>query len=84
MFWSPDAKNWFIGKDTGHWERLNTGGEGDNRGWDVGWHHWLNGHEFEPASGIGDGQGSPAGCCRWGCKEWDTTEWLNSTGQMLN
>ena len=58
--------------------------KGTTEGEMVGWHHWLNGHEFEPASGIGDGQGSPAGCCRWDCKEWDTTEWLNSTGQMLN
>ena len=43
----------------------------------VGWHHWLNGHEFESAPGVGDGQGSLAGCSPWGCKESDTTEWLN-------
>ena len=29
------------------WERLKAGGEGDDRGWDIGWHHWLNGQEFE-------------------------------------
>ena len=38
----------------------------------VGWHHQLNGHEFEQASGDGEGQGSP-----WGRKESDTTEQLN-------
>ena len=31
------------------WERLKAGGEGDDRGWDVGWHHRLNGHECEQA-----------------------------------
>ena len=32
------------------------------------WHHWLDGHEFEQDSGVGDGQGSPAYCSLWGCK----------------
>ena len=45
----------------------------------VGWHHWLNGHEFEQAPGVGDGQGSLACCSPWGCKELDMTEWLNWT-----
>ena len=38
------------------------------------WHHQLNGHEFEQASGAGDGQGSLACCNSWDCKESDTTE----------
>ena len=42
----------------------------------VGWHHWLNGHEFEQALGVGDGQGSLACCNPWGRKESDTTERL--------
>ena len=37
----------------------------------VGWHHQLNGHEFEQAPGIGDGQGGLACCIPWGCKEAD-------------
>ena len=45
----------------------------------VGWHHWLDAHEFEQAPGVGDGQGSLACCSPWGCKESDTTEWLNWT-----
>ena len=44
-----------------------------------GWHHGHDGHEFEQALGVGDGQGSLACCCPWGCKESDTTDRLNST-----
>ena len=43
----------------------------------VGFHHQLNGHEFEQAPGAGDGQGSLACYSLWGCKELDTTEQLN-------
>ena len=43
----------------------------------VGWHHRLNGQEIEQAQGVGDGQGSLACCCPWGCKGSDTTEGLD-------
>ena len=43
----------------------------------VGWHQRLNGHEFEQALGVGDGQGSLACYTPWGCKELDTTDRLN-------
>ena len=43
----------------------------------VGWHHRLNGLEFEQASGAGDGQGSLGCCSPWDHKELDTTERLN-------
>ena len=39
----------------------------------VGCHHQLEGHEFEQALGIGDGQGDLGCCSPWGCKESDTT-----------
>ena len=45
----------------------------------VGWHHQFNGHEFEQALGVGDGQGSLACYCPWGHKESDKTERLNWT-----
>ena len=45
----------------------------------VGWHHQLDGHEFEQALGVGDGQGNLVCCSPWGRKESDTTERLNST-----
>ena len=43
----------------------------------AGWHHQLNGHEFEQALGVGEEQGSLAFCSPWGHKESDTTEGLN-------
>ena len=45
----------------------------------AGWHHWLDGHEFEWTPGVGDGQGGLACCNSWGRKESDTTERLNWT-----
>ena len=44
--------------------------------WDkmVGWHRRLDGHEFEQALGVGDGQGSLAYCSQWGCEESEMTE----------
>ena len=45
----------------------------------VGWHHWLDGHEFEQALGVGDGQRGLACCGPWDQKESDTTEQLNGT-----
>ena len=44
----------------------------------VGWHHQLNGHEFEQAPGDGEGQGSLACCSPWGHKESDTAEQLKN------
>jgi len=48
----------------------------------VGWHHQLNGHEFEQAPGDGKGQGSLACCSPRGCKELDMTEQLNNEQQQ--
>ena len=45
----------------------------------AGWHHQLNGHEFEYTLGVGDGHGSLVCCSPWGHKESGTTEWLNWT-----
>ena len=47
----------------------------------VGWHHQLNGHEFEQALGDGDGQGILVYCSPWGHKESDITEWLNNNNK---
>ena len=69
ILWPPDVKCWLIGKDW-FWERWRTGGEGVTDG---GWHHWLNGHEFEQTLGDSERQGSLACCSPWGCKELDMT-----------
>ena len=45
----------------------------------VGWHHWVNGHEFEQTLGNSEGQGSLACCSLWGCKKLDMTERLNNS-----
>ena len=53
----------------------------------VGWHHPLDGHEFEQALGVGDGQGGLVCCSPWGHKELDMTEQLNNCkawGTLLN
>ena len=49
----------------------------------AGWHHRLDGHEFEQAPGVGDGQGGLACCGPWGHKESDTTQLLNDKKRNL-
>ena len=60
-----------------YWEWLKAGGEGMTKDEMVGWHHWLNGHEFEQTP-DGEGQGSLVYCSPWDHKELDTTERLNN------
>ena len=61
------------------WERLKAEEKGTTEDEMAGWHHWINGHEFEQALGVGDGQGRLPCCNPWGHKELDTTERLNWT-----
>ena len=79
IIWPPDVKSWLIWKDPNagkDWRWEEKGTTDDEM---VGWHHSLNGHEFEEAPGVGDGQGGLGCCSPWGCKESDTTEQLNWT-----
>ena len=81
ILWPPDVKNWPIWKDPDagkDWRQEEKGTTEDEM---VGWHHWLDGHEFEQTSGVGDGQGGLVCCSPWGRKESDTTELLNWTEQ---
>ena len=59
------------------WERLKAKGEGETEDTMVGWHHQLNGHEFEQTLADGDGQGSLACCGPW-VAESDMIERLNN------
>ena len=77
ILWPPDVKNWLIWKDPDagkDWRREEKGTTEDEM---VRWHHRLDGHDFEQAPGVSDGQGSLACCSPWGRKESDMTEWLN-------
>ena len=72
------AKSWLILKDPDagkDWRQEEKGTTEDEM---VGWHHWLDGHEFEEAPGVGDGQGSLACCSPWGSQRvghnWPTEQ----------
>ena len=85
ILWSPDVKNWLIGKDpdTGKDWRQQKGMTEEEM---VGWHHQFDGHKFEQAPGVDDRQGSPACCSPWGRKESDMTErltWLTDNADSL-
>ena len=79
LLWPPDAKNWLIGKepdagkDWGQEEKEMTEDEM------VGWHHRLDGHEFEQTLGDSEGQRSLVCCSPWGHKKSDMTEQLNKS-----
>ena len=77
IFWPLNVKNWVIEKDPDagkDWRQEDKGTPEDEM---VGWHHQHNGHEFEQALWVGDGQGSLVCCSPWGHKELDVNERLN-------
>ena len=76
ILWPPDANNWLIGKDP---DAEKDWKQEEKKITEVEWHHQLYGHEFGQALGVSDGRGTLACCSPFGCKELDTTEWLNST-----
>jgi len=76
LFWLPDVTSQLIGKvsDAGKdWRQEEQGATEDET---VGWHHWLNGHEFEQTLGDSEGQGSLVCFSSQSCKELDMTELL--------
>ena len=79
ILWPPDVKNCLTEKDPDagkdwRWEEKET--TEDEM---IGWHHRLDGNEFEQAPGVGDGQGGLACYSPWGHKDSYTTEWPNWT-----
>ena len=69
ILWPPDVKSWLIWKDPDagkDWRQEEKGMTEDEM---VGWHHWLNGHEFESTLGAGDGQGGLVCCVPHGQRE---------------
>ena len=79
ILWSPHVKSWVIGKDPDAEKDWGQEEKGRTKDEMAGWHHWLNGREFEWTPGVGDGQGGLTCCNSWGRKESDTTEQLNWT-----
>ena len=78
VFWPLDTKSWLTGKDPNigkGWRREETWTTEDEM---VGWHHWLNGHDFEQTLGDSGGQRSLVCYSSWGYKESDMTLQLNN------
>ena len=77
LMWSADSlEDSDAGKDRGQEEKGATKDEM------VGWHHWLNGHEFEQTPGDSEGQGSLACCSPWALKESDH-DWVTEQQQQI-
>ena len=79
VLWPPHVKSWLIGKDSDARRDWGQEEKGTTEEEMARWHHQLDGHEFEWALGVGDGQGGLVCCDSWGRKESDTTEWWNWT-----
>ena len=71
ILWTPDVKSWLIGKDPDAGKDGGQEEKGTAEDEMVGWHHRLDGREFEQALGVGDGQGGLACSSSWGHKESD-------------
>ena len=79
VLWLHDMKNWLLGKDPDAGKDRRQEEKGTTEDEMVGWHHRLDGHEFEQAPGVGDGQGSLMCCSPSGRKDSDMTEQLHQT-----
>ena len=80
VLWPPHAKSWLIGNDYDvgrDWGQEKKGTTEDEM---VGWHHRLDGREFEGTPGVGDGQGGLACCDSWGRKE---STWLSNWSDLI-
>ena len=86
ILWSPDTKSWLIRKDPDagkDWRQEKKATTEDEM---VGWHHQVNGHEFEQALGGGDGQGSLVCFISWGSqrvKQESATEQHTSVNYLI-
>ena len=80
VLWPSDMKNWLTGKDSDAGKDWRQEEKGMTENEMVGWHHWLDGHEFEQGPGIGDGQGSLHAAVHGVAKSW--TRLSYRTGQL--
>ena len=79
IFWPPGVKSWLIWKDPYVGRDWGQGEKGTTVDEMVGWHHWLNGHGFGWAPGVGDGQGGLVCCSSWGPK---SRTWLSDWTEL--
>ena len=77
ILWPSDARNWLIGKYPDAEKDWRWEEKGTTEDKMIKWNHQLDGHEFEQALGVTDGQGSLGCCSPWGRKESDMTKWQN-------
>ena len=94
ILWPPDMKNWLIGKDPDAGKNRRQKEKGMTEDEMIGWHHRLDGHEFEQAPGVGVGQGTLECCSTRACREFHKTsnwtelisilQWENQQLERLN
>ena len=75
VLWPPHAKSWLIDKDSDAGRDSGQEEKGTAEDEMAGWHHWLDGHEFEWTLGVGDGQGGLACCDSWGRRVTWLSDW---------
>ena len=78
ILWLPDVKSQLVGKDPDAGKDWRWEEKGMTEDEMVGWHHWLNGHEFEQVPVDGEEEGGLACCSPWSCKKSDMNEWLKA------
>ena len=86
IFWLPHAKSWLNGKDSDAGRDWGQEEKGTTEDGMAGWHHWLDGHEFEWTPGVGDGQGGLVCCNSCGLRvehDWATElNWVAFCSQL--
>ena len=75
ILWPPAEKSWLIGKESDAGKDWGQAEKGVTEDEIVGWHHWLDGPEFQQTQGDSEGQGSQPCCSSWGQKSWT---WLSN------
>ena len=84
ILWLLDAKRWVVGKDPDAGKDWGQEEKRSSEGEMVGWHHWLNGHEFKQTLGDGEEQGSLARCSIWGRQKSAMAEWVKTTNALTS
>ena len=90
VLWPPHAKSWLIGKDLDDGRDWGQEEEGTTEDEMAGWHHQLDGHEFEWTPGVGDGQRGLVCCNSWGRKsqtrlsDWTELNWWPTRPSRMN